>query len=324
MTEKQFIQLLDEKDIRYFRSGENIVLSCPFHIETTPSCSVNLKKGGFNCFGCEAAGTSRILIKKILGEDIEVEIEDKEKELLDLGNVRDKLRNIRFEEAYCLKIKVLINANFDDYDSVFNRREYMGYLKKRKINYFSCKKWNIRCGLYNGIERVLVPLYDEYFRLISILGRAISTKLDIDKRSSFIDKDIRIRKSKSSDVGKILFGLQHLKSKLGVLVEGEFDAIYLQQFGIPAVALGTKKPTEIQLMKMVKNFEKVYLSLDGDIPLKTIEKRKKRVLGINDIVKTIREYIDAEVIKLPENKDPNDLNKREIFSLYKNLIKERR
>jgi len=200
----------------------------------------------------------------------------------------------------------------------------MRYLEKRKINHFSCKKWNIRCGLYNGIERVLIPLYDEHFRLISILGRAISDRLDVCKRSGFIDKDIRIRKSKNSDVGKILFGLQHLKSKLGVLVEGEFDAIYLQQFGIPAVALGTKKPTEIQLMKMVKNFEKVYLSLDGDVPLRTIIGRKRRVLGINEIVELIREYIDVEVIKLPENKDPNDLNKREIRSLYKNLIKERR
>jgi len=322
MTRNQFIELLEEKDIKYFKAGENIMLCCPFHEEVHPSCGVDLRKNTFNCLACGAAGTARMLIKKILGEDIEIEVE--KKELLNLDDVKDRLKNIRFEQAYCMKIKVLINANFDDYDSVFNRRMYMGYLKKRKINYFSCKKWNIRCGLYNGIERVLVPLYDEYFRLISILGRAISTKLDIDKRSSFIDKDIRIRKSKSSDVGKILFGLQHLESKLGVLVEGEFDAIYLQQFGIPAVALGTKKPTEIQLMKMVKNFEKVYLSLDGDVPLKTIEKRKKRVLGINDIVKTIREYIDAEVIKLPENKDPNDLNKREIFSLYKNLIKERR
>jgi len=100
MIRKQFIQLLEERDIKYFRSGENIVLSCPFHEEKTPSCSVNLKKGGFNCFGCGASGTSRVLIKKILGEDIEIEIEDKEKELLDLGSIKDKLRNIRFKEAY--------------------------------------------------------------------------------------------------------------------------------------------------------------------------------------------------------------------------------
>ena len=128
MTRNQFIELLEEKDIKHFKAGENIMLCCPFHEEVHPSCGVDLRKNTFNCLACGAAGTARMLIKKILGEDIEIEVE--KKELLNLDDVKDRLKNIRFEQAYCMKIKVLINANFDDYDSVFNRRIYMGYLKK--------------------------------------------------------------------------------------------------------------------------------------------------------------------------------------------------
>jgi DNA primase len=36
--------------------GDEIVVSCPFHEDTNPSFSVNLKTGLFKCFGCGAQG----------------------------------------------------------------------------------------------------------------------------------------------------------------------------------------------------------------------------------------------------------------------------
>ncbi|MBR2454015.1 MAG: DNA primase, partial [Clostridia bacterium] len=38
------------------RAGSNMICSCPFHSEKTPSCTVFLARQSFYCFGCGAGG----------------------------------------------------------------------------------------------------------------------------------------------------------------------------------------------------------------------------------------------------------------------------
>ena len=72
------------------------------------------------------------------------------------------------------------------------------------------------------------------------------------------------------------------------------------------MSMGTKQPSETQLYKMLRYFDKIYLSLDGDVSVSETLKAKK----------AISEYLDVEVIKLPEGKDPNDLTPDEVENLY--------
>lgn len=37
-------------------SGDQLIGCCPFHQDTNPSFSMNVKKGLWKCFGCQAAG----------------------------------------------------------------------------------------------------------------------------------------------------------------------------------------------------------------------------------------------------------------------------
>lgn len=38
------------------KAGRNYKALCPFHEERTPSFNVNPERGGYRCFGCDAAG----------------------------------------------------------------------------------------------------------------------------------------------------------------------------------------------------------------------------------------------------------------------------
>jgi len=315
MTEKQFLSELRKRDIYHYRSGDNIMFNCIFHGERTPSMGVNFKKGVFHCFSCEVTGNIAKLEKALFEGDIGIEEDFEEDETVEMlrltARLEKRLKDVNIKSSR-LMIRVLINSSFKDFSSVKRHTEYTHYLLGRKINPESWKKWDIRCGEWRGVKRILIPMYDEYKRLIAVYGRAISD-----------DKVIRIRKTKDADVGKILFGLEHLKRKRKVvLVEGEIDAIYLQQCGVPAISLGTKRPTEIQLMKMAKYFSKVILSLDGDVPERTFKDKKgNKIVGVLEIVKNIREYVNTDVIKLPDKKDPNDLTNGEVSKIYEKLIK---
>ena len=314
MTEKQFLSELKKRDIYHYRSGNNIMLNCIFHSEKTPSMGVNFKKGVFHCFSCEVTGNIAKLGRALFEGETEIEEDFGEEETVEILKLTDRLekrlKSINIKSSK-LTIKVLINSSFKNFPSVKRHLEYTHYLLGRKIKSESWRKWNIRCGEWRGVKRILIPMYDEYKRLIAIYGRAISD-----------DKVMRIRKTKDSDAGKILFGLEHLrKRRKVVLVEGEFDAIYLQQCGVPAVSLGTKRPTEIQLMKMAKYFSRAYLSLDGDVPERTFKDKKgNKIIGVLEIVKNIREYVPTDVINLPDKKDPNDLTNREVLKIYEKLV----
>jgi len=53
---------LEDKGYDPVYSGHSIKIRCPYHEESTPSCSIDESRGMFNCFGCGASGA----IEKIL------------------------------------------------------------------------------------------------------------------------------------------------------------------------------------------------------------------------------------------------------------------
>ena len=47
------------------RAGANMLCSCPFHSEKTPSCTVFLSQQSFYCFGCGAGGDVITFVRRI-------------------------------------------------------------------------------------------------------------------------------------------------------------------------------------------------------------------------------------------------------------------
>ena len=296
IREKQFIDTLEQQEIPYFRSGDNIMVNCPYHPDETQSLGINFYKRVFHCFSCGEVGTPTELFRRLFEEDYEERYEE-EVEIGELSEIRKRIRNCGSSNNERDRIKIL--TNFDLYKYPRPSGRYREYLEGREISLDSCSRFDIRGGFWKGDERILIPMKDEYGRLISIYGRSINT--DDQKR--------KVRKSKNSDVGKILFGLDKVKNRRVILVEGEFDAIYLQQSYFPAISIGSTKPTDIQLYKIGKYFDKVYLSLDGVV----VREMRNKIAGM------IRGYCNLEIIQLPENKDPNDLTEAELEEVYSKL-----
>lgn len=63
-----FTEVLDYYDLTPERLGaKQVKINCPFHEDRTPSCSINIEKGIFNCFGCTAEGNILDFIAELEG-----------------------------------------------------------------------------------------------------------------------------------------------------------------------------------------------------------------------------------------------------------------
>lgn len=60
-------------DDRTTRKGDDIIISCPFHSDSTPSCRLNESKWVYNCFGCKGGNWVDFVFRyhtEILGEEV--------------------------------------------------------------------------------------------------------------------------------------------------------------------------------------------------------------------------------------------------------------
>jgi len=310
------IEELENRGLNGNVSGNNLMLKCVYHEDSHPSFGIKLKttfehgkikpKGVFHCFGCGSKGNFFHLIAHLEGKTLSEIIKEYKKEEVDvkkLLEMKEFFTNVLQEEK---EIKNTIRVLSKDLLLKFKKPfgKYLNYLYKRKINNSSIKKWNILCcsrGKWTG--RIVFPIEDTKKRLISLEARKIDEA----------NKLYKTRKLKDTDRKKVLYGLQFIKKGTKVvLVEGPFDAIYLQQFGIPAVAIGTASISHWQIMKLVKFTDRVALSLDGSVPYMTDDNK----LSIKREKTKLLRYFEVDVVRLPINKDPNDLSTYEVKKFY--------
>ena len=65
------IQYFFDENKIYYRPGyDDLYISCPFHSERTPSCSVSQSMRVFHCFGCQKKGDLVFLISKCLNKPV--------------------------------------------------------------------------------------------------------------------------------------------------------------------------------------------------------------------------------------------------------------
>ena len=108
-----------------------------------------------------------------------------------------------------------------------------------------------------------------------------------------------------------------------ILVEGEFDAIYLQQFGLNAVStMGTSGLTDFQLSLLLKYAANVIISYDGDSAGRKATYGKKLKSGKIKIgsYDKLKDLMPVEIVTLPEERDPNSLNGQSVLLIYEEYI----
>lgn len=294
----------------------NYKVPCQYHDDSSPSMLVSMRndesKGLFYCYGCGVGGHFASLISHIDGiPTYEV------KSYLGFNNdLSEDALEKKFEDV--IK-KVLTSEPKKTYKAISVEKyktfptpsgRSLSYLTgpSRKFTEETIEDFDLRVADY-GIyrDRVFLPYVDLNGSILSAKARAIGpAKI----------KAIHVKGTKPQPC---LFGLPQLKynldASLCVLVEGECDAIYLQQNFIPAVGLGTTRISTDQLKQLVDNFDGCFIALDGDM-FTTEEKREK----LEKLQRRIQKYIPVGLIRLPETKDPNDLSPEEIEQIFGDIV----
>lgn len=307
--------------LKYKKSGNDLMVCCPYHGEKNPSMGISFTggyKGIFRCMSgnCGVRGTIFHLISHITGKKIEDVIADYE-----IGFEFKKIEELKkfLKESFVPKkndemrfLKESVIEKFPEPDG-----EFLKYIYSRKLNDDTIKKFEIKKS-ENGYyaNRIIIPVRNETGKLVSLVGRSIIKN---------IDKKLKVRKTKGGGAKKVLFGFDKIKkdvimSREIVLVEGEIDSMYFQQYGIPAVALGNTEIDEEQKKILLKYVDKIFLCLDGDVNYdKKVIRGGKIAYPIKEKLKKMKENFIVEVIRLPDNKDPNDLSEREIEKIKERI-----
>ncbi len=289
---------------------DEVLILCPFHDDTNPSMSVNTKKGVFHCFSCKESGGFSKLIAKLDGVD-----ERGVRQMLEAGDTQETVGRhmLNAMEDYAEELE-------DDELKFFSKKAFhrffpsvLGtpgekYLEHRAISRKTAEWFDLRWGTEGVMKnRVVFPVYSAKGKLITYGGRAITPGVMP-----------KTRKAASGLRGlygmyealrqKDDFGNPKLPDRPLIIVEGEFDAMYLQQFGLCAVStMGTQKLTGDQMRLIMAHASLVCWSYDGDDA-----GRKAQARG----VLATKSYLPTIEVKLGDGLDPNELSPREVRRIY--------
>lgn len=308
-----------------FSIDKNNRTICPFHNDTNPSLSFNVKYNYYHCFSCGASGDNIKLVMNILNYDFKNAIK------FISGNDYKPIYKSSIE-----KKTISYNNIYKEFIDLLNNEEAIEYLGKRMIKkeqiinysiknlpkdktsqYLIIKKLLknydendlIKSGIvvkskeYNNLylfhhkHRLIIPYFDiDGSTILSIQGRAIDEEI---KPKYLFNKN-----SKDS-----IYNIHTLGNIRDIIIcEGVIDALSLERLGYNAIALSGV--TKINLLKQYEILNKynLYSFSDNDnAGKKLIEKIYKldnykgafliSNFTTNDNIKDINDLLSNSIIK---------------------------
>ena len=289
--------IVKETNYPFFRDvkakGDNFQITCPFHKEgreSHPSCQIYAKQddpeleyGFVHCFTCGKSVPLYHMVGHCFGED-----DDFGKEWLveRFGDVF-----VSYEQQLTDIVLDKPQETFLDESILDNFMYYHEYMWKRKLSKEVVDKFKI--GFNPATQSIVFPIWDDKGRLKMITERSVNTKY------FYIQEDI------DKPVYLLNFLIKE-KQTVAYVCESQINALTLQSWGYPAVALigtGSKKQLDILNRSGIREY---YLCFDGDEPG---DKGRQRFIN------NIRKDVFVNTVHIPRGKDINDLTKEEFENL---------
>jgi len=260
----------------------------PFVSHYKPKLQINMSSQKWHCWVSNQGGHSLYSLFKKINADIRYFSELKD--IVFIPTKKDETES-----------KVIVSLP-REYQSLSSKSKSLFYkhaikfLKQRGINKTDIKKHKMGfCddGVYQN--RIIIPSYDENGILNYFVGR------------SFMGSGMKYKNPNvSRDI--VPFDWFIAWSYPIILCEGMFDAISIRTNAIPMLS---KKPPKSLLRKIFeKQVKMIYIALDDDA--------KKDAYNLSEFFKDFG--IDAKVVNLPKDKDPNDLGFDKITDLIDKTI----
>ena len=269
------------------------IIFCPYHNNNrTPAGEVSKESGLFFCFGCQQTATLQEIVMKMSNR-----------------SYFESLRYIKSKEQESditqIVAKQLYNPpTFVQYDEVIIKRlnsqalespRAMRYFDGRLVTKSSVNKFNL--GYSEKQDMVTIPVHSPEGMVIGFVGRSVEGK--------------DFKNTPGLPKSKTLFNLHRVKANDKVyVVESSFDAIRLDQVGMPAVATLGATISKNQVELLEKYFNEIYLIADNDeagksMSKKMIDKLKSRVsiITLDTKYKDIGDMQDSDILMLSNSID---------------------
>lgn len=287
-TEEQMYRVLEAIGLDVeAEAGDDVLVYCPYHSNhRTPAGEVSKHKGTFYCFSCGASASLEKLVMKVS-------------------------ERTYFEALRLIKSKEVQTSISDDIDSTLLRKpEFVQFdevlvarlnqsalASTRAMNYFtyrhidqSVKKFSL--GYSDKQDMVTVPVHSPDGMLLGFVARGVDVK--------------DFKNSPGLPKSKTLFNLHRVKGEPYVfVVESSFDAIRLDQEGVPAVATLGAGVSVRQSKLLDQYFNIVYSVPDQDTAGREMDDKLKKSLGnkLSSIllppgVKDVGDLTDEQIKKL--------------------------
>jgi DNA primase len=278
--------------------GSEYIIFCPFHGNSrTPAGEINEESGLFFCFSCQKVAD---LIELIMHTTSRSYFEA-------IRFINSKSTGINIESI--VNQKLIEQPEFVEYDKGTIDRLHSGlmssdraksYLHNRKITNDSMLHFKL--GFSENQDMVTIPMHAPNGMLVGFVARSIEGK--------------DFKNTPGMPKSKILFNLHRVKSSRKVyVVESSFDAIRLNQCGIPAVATLGANVSNPQIELLQKYFNDIFIIADNDEAGAGMAKRLQDKLGnavtrlqLNKEYKDIGDMEDDQIKNLETSFDKTILS----------------
>lgn len=272
------------------QTNGNIWICCPFHMEKTPSCGINIDPtnrkvglGTWNCMGCPEKGDWNKLAAKLGLEQLP----------------KSAFAHTHMAKKQTTKLQKALfgeGLNMDSLAEEFGIGIHLEFPKENKWRGISGKLLN-RIGArliydrYNEDTGVLLPISVDGELVGGI--KAVMTKEEGDKKKlGYLTSEGEwVKRMGLFPYDLVVEMLKHTGLTTVVLVEGSRDALRLIQKGIPALCILGTQNWSTNKMKLLLSLgvDRVVICMDGD---------GAGVSATNRLRSELKNYFDLKVIRM--------------------------
>lgn len=276
--EDPVLKLLNDNKLSYSVSGKDYLIKClnPEHDDSNPSLRVDKLSGIAHCFAC---GWKRNLFKHygVLTSNASIKVQ----------KLKEKLK----------ELKTPVEVSYPD-DSTPYRQVFRG-ISVSTLRHFEAFYTH---SVEKLQDRIVFPIKDVSEKTIAFVGRHVLS----DANPKYVNYPSGV------SLTMLPAKLESPSTNL-VIVEGIFDMLNLWDNGLHNVScvFGTQSLAYNTSMKLLpfkaQGVSKIFILFDGDTA------GRKAAKDLEPIIE--KEGFSVEIIDLPDDRDPGDLDKDEIAQI---------